>query len=80
MDSNTGWSMTGPAHYKEAERLIGSVQWMSEPDAIPMLQPGEYDDDGGSDPRDVLALAQVHATLALAAEIALPWSTDGPAA
>lgn len=50
--------MSGPEHYKEAERL---------------LSPGEYDEAEDRDlfMRDV-ALAQVHATLALAAATALP--------
>lgn len=50
--------MSGPEHFKEAERL---------------LSPGEYDEAEDRDlfMRDV-ALAQVHATLALAAATALP--------
>ena len=62
--------MTGPEHYKEAERLISSVT---------MLSPRNTWSQKRALLR-LLALAQVHATLALAAEIALPWSTDGPAA
>ena len=60
MDSYTDEprSMTGPEHYKEAERFI---RWS--------LRPG--------DQGDVLALAQVHATLALAAATALRRPTEG---
>lgn len=49
--------MTGPEHYREAERLI---------------TPGAYDETGeeGLLARDI-ALAQVHATLALAAATAI---------
>lgn len=48
--------MTGPEHYREAERLIAA---------------GEYDETGEDvlHARDI-ALAQVHATLALAAATA----------
>lgn len=56
--------MTGPEHYTEAERLI---------------TPGVYDEDGdeGLLVPDI-ALAQVHATLALAAATALnSSSSDG---
>ena len=49
--------MNGPEHYAEAERLIG-------PDAVPMHYTGE---DYDSFRADNLAMAQVHATLALAA-------------
>jgi hypothetical protein len=56
--------MTGPEHYNEAERLIGLVQCKPYPGSAPVLQPGEH--------ADVLALAQVHATLTLAAEA---WET-----
>jgi hypothetical protein len=50
--------MTGPEHYREAERLIAV---------------GEYDEgaDAALVVRDI-ALAQVHATLALAAATARP--------
>jgi len=61
--------MTGPEHYREAERLTAVV---TKPDALSgnrLLQPGDH--------RDVLALAQVHATLALAAATAVG-STDLP--
>jgi hypothetical protein len=49
--------MTGPEHYREAERLLAA---------------GEYDESGDEalHARDVAA-AQVHATLALAAATAL---------
>lgn len=55
--------MTGPEHYREAERLTAVV---TKPDALSgnrLLQPGDH--------RDILALAQVHATLAHAAATAL---------
>lgn len=57
--------MTGPEHYREAERLLAEVAT----------------DDGGIDFGDVgdeyVAAAQVHATLALAAATALHKS-EGP--
>ncbi|WP_101784262.1 hypothetical protein [Nonomuraea indica] len=49
--------MTGPEHYREAERLIGAVTHRG------LLEPGDHS--------GVLALAQVHATLALAAATAI---------
>lgn len=55
--------MTGPEHYKEAERLLEfadrrvSETWAAET---------------GEQKADVIAAAQVHATLALAAATALP--------
>ena len=55
--------MTGPEHFKEAERLINAV---TKPGALlpasRVLQPGDHG--------DTLALAQVHATLANAAATA----------
>ena len=48
--------MTGPDHYREAEQLIRHVEGLHPSD----------------DPTDHLALAQVHATLALAAATAYP--------
>jgi hypothetical protein len=48
--------MTGPWHYAEAERLIAGITHNR------MLESGDH--------RDILALAQVHATLALAAATA----------
>lgn len=47
--------MTGPEHYREAEKLLSLDEAIRE---------------GGGDPGDVLHAAQVHATLALAAATA----------
>ncbi|WP_329308407.1 hypothetical protein [Streptomyces microflavus] len=52
--------MTGPEHYREAERLIET--------AADILRPH---DEGPCEADRVLAAAQVHATLALAAATAL---------
>ena len=49
--------MTGPQHYRQAESLV--TEYLSIV-------------DNGGDPGDMVALAQVHATLALAAANALP--------
>ena len=55
--------MTGPEHYREAERLTMEV---TKPGAmLPQNRVLEHGEHG-----DVLALAQVHATLALAAATA----------
>lgn len=48
--------MTGPEHYREAERLVGEVIDKELPDHVV---------------RGYMATAQVHATLALAAATAL---------
>ena len=56
--------MNGPAHYRAAERLIGS-------DAVPQ---GIYGEDYDRVRADHLAVAQVHATLALAAAQAERWA------
>lgn len=51
--------MTGPDHYREAERLIAAVTLDgTHPDGSPLIR---------SDEPQTIALAQVHATLALAA-------------
>jgi hypothetical protein len=49
--------MTGPQHYKEAERILAG-------DALEALLAG------GLEPHEAFALAQVHATLALVAATA----------
>ncbi|NUS76669.1 MAG: hypothetical protein HOV70_10780 [Streptomyces sp.] len=59
--------MTGPEHYREAERLI------AESHAI--LRPH---DEGPCEADRSLAEAQVHATLALAAATALPPGINSP--
>ena len=52
--------MTGPEHYKEAARLLNdAVSW-------------DYDERQGRADAVVIAAAQVHATLALAAATAEP--------
>jgi hypothetical protein len=58
--------MTGPEHYRQAEQLIGSVTKRDALSGARILAPGNPECR-----RDVLALAQVHATLALAAATAL---------
>jgi hypothetical protein len=52
--------MTGLEHYREAERLLRTV---AEDDVLRKLPIGEF--------RAIAAVAQVHATLALAADAAL---------
>lgn len=47
--------MTGPEHYREAERLLAEA----------------FDDSETASAKEILAEAQVHATLALAAATAL---------
>lgn len=55
--------MTGPEHYKAAERLLAEA----------------VDSVAGGDPApELLAAAQVHATLALTAATALCWHADMP--
>lgn len=56
--------MTGPEHYAEAERLIGRV---TEPAVVPGYGPVIK----AGAPPETIALAQVHATLALAAATGL---------
>lgn len=58
--------MTGAEHYQEAERIIASVTRRGH------LEQGDH--------ADVLALAQVHATLAHAAAVALSVAHDMPVA
>jgi hypothetical protein len=53
--------MTGPEHYREAERLLDAA---TDND-------GDIQTDGGMT-ANILAAAQVHATLAQAAAIAIP--------
>ena len=61
--------MTGPEHYREAERLLlVADRDVSENWAVTT----------GEQKADVLATAQVHATLALAAATALPADYYGP--
>lgn len=57
--------MTGPEHYREAERLIKGLK--TDTGAV-------YVEDGNE---QVIALAQVHATLALTAATALAAPVDG---
>lgn len=57
--------MTGPEHYREAERLIKGIK--TDMGAV-------YVEDGNE---QVIALAQVHATLALAAATAMGAPVDG---
>lgn len=57
--------MTGPEHYREAERLVA--------ESYEILRPH---DEGPCEADRLLAAAQVHATLALAAAHAAPSSSD----
>jgi hypothetical protein len=57
--------MTGPEHYREAERLIKGLT--TDTGAV-------YVEDGNE---QALALAQVHATLALAAATSMSAPLDG---
>lgn len=62
--------MNGPQHYREAERLIAAVTLDgTHPDGSPFIR---------SDEPQTIALAQVHATLALAAATAGLDATEGP--
>lgn len=64
--------MTGPEHYRLAEKLLESARLRSEhdhPDDAPTYPAVEYDPAKGQDINTVgnaIAAAQVHATLALA--------------
>ncbi|MGW0131942.1 hypothetical protein [Streptomyces sp. NPDC003299] len=59
--------MTGPEHYREAERLAQSLK---TPNGAIYIEPGN---------EQVSAIAQVHATLALAAATAMGAPVDGEA-
>lgn len=62
-DAMSGPEMTGPEHYREAERLLEQAASWEDGGAFFAVDSGiKYD----------LAAAQVHATLALAAATALP--------
>jgi len=53
--------VTGPEHYREAERLLAGVTpGSTHPDGSPVIR---------SDEPETIAAAQVHATLALAVAI-----------
>lgn len=58
---------TGPEHYREAERILAAeVKPANDPDRVIVLDP------------ESVAVAQVHATLALAAAVAGLDATEGP--
>ena len=57
--------MTGPEHYREAERLVNGLK---TPDGAVYIEEGN---------EQVLAAAQVHATLAHAAASAMQAAVDG---
>jgi len=63
--------MTGPEHYHEAEQLANAAD----------VAIGQYEEDGCAAKRDIAAVlgvvAQVHATLALAAATALGRAGEG---
>ena len=61
--------MTGPEHYLEAEKLLRSCQIDRAVDREVAIYPAV--EDGVNNIGNVLAAAQVHATLALAAATAL---------
>lgn len=62
--------MTGPEHYREAERLLLSCQLIGADDHDPATYPAI--EDGVDSDSNGLRAAQVHATLALAAATAMP--------
>lgn len=57
--------MTGPEHYLEAEKLLAAA---------------DYCEHGSAGERSRLAYAQVHATLAQTAAIAIAFTSDEPVA
>ncbi len=59
--------MNGPRHYREAERLVQGYRDGLVAKALP------------ANPGDLLAIAQVHATLALAAAMASAFAVQGAA-
>jgi hypothetical protein len=61
--------VTGPEHYREAERLLVSCQILrGDRQAGDAEQyPAAVEDEGGDTCRNALMAARVHATLALAA-------------
>lgn len=66
--------MTGPEHYAESERLILSCELTAADDRNPAVYPGL--EDSVDSTTHALMAAQVHATLALAAAMAMGW-VDG---
>ncbi|WP_318202911.1 hypothetical protein [Streptomyces sp. SCL15-4] len=58
--------MTGPEHYREAERLLAMSRDILRPN-----------DDGHCEADRIIAEAQVHATLALTAATAMQAAVDG---
>lgn len=63
--------MTGPGHFREAERLL-TPRVRLVPVGYGETIPGDVEPPSGVD----IALAAVHATLALAAATALPFLPD----
>ena len=64
-----GVMATGPQHYRAAERLIAAVSSDTRSDRAPLVS---------KDEPETIALAQVHATLALAAAIGGLDAAEGP--
>lgn len=62
--------MTGPEHYREAEKLLRSCQIDRATDREAATYPAV--EDGVNSIGNALAAAQVHATLALAAALLYP--------
>lgn len=60
--------MTGPEHYREAERLLTDRPSVADWTDRPVLAQEHW--------QQTLAEAQVHATLALTAAMAMPTNTD----
>jgi hypothetical protein len=64
--------VTGPEHYREAERHLSAASYLTGPNGVPVSLPTS---------NFHLAAAQVHATLALAAvqaaQLADPYVGDG---
>ncbi|MFD8687981.1 hypothetical protein [Streptomyces sp. NPDC059651] len=62
--------MTGPEHYREAERMMSAASYTHGPGGDPVHPEAAAH-------HLALALAQVHATLALTAATAMQASVDG---
>ncbi|MCT2591091.1 hypothetical protein LHJ74_14435 [Streptomyces sp. N2-109] len=66
--------MTGPEHYRAAERLLSDASFAAHPQGRPVRRSGgEY---GPGEHAALIAQAQVHATLALATQTSAALSLD----
>lgn len=68
--------MNGPQHYREAERLVASTFAFAT--ALPPKAPANEWQSANDAIRNGYLLANVHATLALAAATAKPLTKDEP--